>query len=78
LDWQLWVQAGDKPLPMRYVITSPWQTGAPQLEVSLRNWDTSPPVTEKQFTFSVPDGARKLDAFPVELMDDFPFAKEGQ
>jgi hypothetical protein len=78
VDWQLWVRAGDRPLPMRYVITSPWQTGAPQLEVSLRNWNTSPQVTDRQFTFSVPEGATKLDTFPAELMDDFPFAKEGQ
>jgi hypothetical protein len=78
VDWQLWVQAGDRPLPMRYVITSPWQTGAPQLEVSLRNWNTSPQVDDRQFTFQVPEGARKLDAFPAELLDDFPFAAEGQ
>jgi hypothetical protein len=63
---------------MRYVITSPWQTGAPQLEVSLRNWNTSPQVDDRQFTFQVPEGARKLDAFPAELLDDFPFAAEGQ
>jgi hypothetical protein len=77
-DWQLWVQAGDRPLPMRYVITSTWQTAAPQLEVSLRDWNTSPQVGDRQFTFPVPEGARKLDAVPAGLMDDFPFAKEGQ
>jgi hypothetical protein len=78
VDWQLWVQAGDRPLPMRYVITSPWQTGAPQLEVSLRHWNTSPQIDDQQFTFPVPEGARKLDAFPLELLDDYPFATEGQ
>jgi hypothetical protein len=77
-DWQLWIQAGDRPLPMRYVITSTWQTGAPQLEVSLRDWNTSPQISDRQFTFPVPEGARKLDAVPAGLMDDFPFAKEGQ
>jgi hypothetical protein len=76
-DWQLWVQAGDKPLPMRYVITSTWQTAAPQLEVSLRDWNTSPQIDDKQFTFSVPEGARKLDAMPAEDIDDVNSAKEG-
>lgn len=30
VDWQLWVTAGDKPLPLRYVVTTKWFTGAPQ------------------------------------------------
>jgi hypothetical protein len=77
-DWQLWVQAGDRPLPMRYVITSTWQTAAPQLEVSLRDWNTSPQITGRQFTFPVPDGARKLDAMPTADIDDVQSAKEQQ
>jgi hypothetical protein len=78
LDWQLWVRTGDAPLPMRYVITSTWQTGAPQLEVSLRDWNTSPQIGERQFTFSAPKGARKLDAMPTGDLDDVQYAKEGQ
>jgi hypothetical protein len=77
-DWQLWVRTGDRPLPMRYVITSTWQTGAPQLEVSMRDWNTSPQITDQQFTFSVPNGARKLDAIPTEDIDTVEFQKEGQ
>ena len=77
-DWQLWVRTGDQPLPMRYVITSTWLTGAPQLEVSMRDWNTSPRITDKQFTFSVPEGARKLDSIPFdEVLEDLP-EKEGQ
>jgi hypothetical protein len=75
-DWQLWVQAGDRPLPMRYVITSTWQTAAPQLEVSLRHWNTSPPITDQQFAFAVPEGARKLDTIPTEDIDDVRHTKE--
>lgn len=77
-DWQIWVQAGEKPLPMRYVITSTWQTGAPQLEVSLRDWNTNPQIADRQFAFSAPQGARKLDAMPTADIDDVPPAKEKQ
>jgi hypothetical protein len=77
-DWQLWIQTGDRPLPMRYVITSTWQTAAPQLEVSLRDWNTSPKIMDKQFSFSAPEGARKLDAMPTADIDDVQYAKEGQ
>jgi hypothetical protein len=77
-DWQLWVRTGDKPLPMRYVITSTWLTGAPQLEVSMRDWNTNPQITDKQFTFSVPPGATKLDAIPVEDIYEAQSEKEGE
>jgi hypothetical protein len=78
VDWELWVQTGDRPLPMRYVITSKLQAAAPQYEVSLRDWNTNPQLSDRQFTFSVPAGARKLDAMPVEDVDDVPYVKEGQ
>jgi hypothetical protein len=74
VDWQLWVQTGDRPLPMKYVITTKWDTGAPQFELNLRDWNTSPPITGKEFTFLAPEGARKLDAMPAD-MDEFPFTE---
>jgi hypothetical protein len=51
-DWQIWVQTGDVPLPMKYVITTKWLTGAPQYEIRLHDWDTSPDVADGQFTFT--------------------------
>lgn len=77
-DWQIWVRTGDKPLPMRYVITSTWLTGAPQLEVSMRDWNTNPQIKDKQFTFTVPAGASKLDAIPIDEIFDDLSDKEGQ
>jgi hypothetical protein len=77
-DWQLWVRTGDQPLPMRYVITSTWLTGAPQLEVSMRDWNTSPQLTDRQFTFPVPEGARKLDSIPFEQIFEDLSEKEGK
>jgi hypothetical protein len=77
-DWQLWVRTGDRPLPMRYVITSTWLTGAPQLEVSMRDWNTSPQLADQRFTFSVPAKAVKLDAIPSEDIFEDLSEKEGQ
>jgi hypothetical protein len=51
-DWQIWIQTGDVPLPMKYVITTKWLTGAPQYEIRLRNWNTNPQIADGQFTFS--------------------------
>ena len=78
VDWQLWVKAGDEPLPMKYVITSKWVTGAPQYSIRFRDWNTSPKITDNQFAFSVPKGATKLETMPVNEMGEFTSTEEGQ
>jgi hypothetical protein len=76
VDWQLWVQAGDAPLPMKYVITSKWHTAAPQYEVRFRDWNTKPRIKAGQFTFSVPKGARRLDTIPVNEMGELAIEED--
>lgn len=66
VDWQLWVRTGNMPLPMKYVITSKWQTAAPQYEIRFRDWQTSPRIALGQFSFKVPEGARKLENMVVD------------
>jgi len=70
VDWQLWVATGDKPLPMKYIITSKWVTAAPQYSIRFRNWDTDPGIEADQFSFSAPKGARKLDSIPVDALGE--------
>jgi len=70
LDWQIWIQAGDEPLPMKYVITSKWITGAPQYSVRFRNWNTKPQLPADHFDFSAPPGARELDQIPLNELGD--------
>jgi hypothetical protein len=65
VDWQLWVQTGDTPLPMKYVITSKWLTGAPQYTARFHNWNTKPKIDASQFEFKAPKGAQKLDSIAV-------------
>lgn len=78
VDWQIWVQTGDRPLPMKYVITSKLQAAAPQYEIRLRDWVTNPQINPKQFTFVAPQGARKLQTLPAIELDEFTVTKEGQ
>ncbi len=70
VDWQLWVRAGNIPLPMKYVITSKWLTGAPQYSIRFRNWDTSPQIARSQFEFVAPEGAKKLKAIRVNELGE--------
>lgn len=65
VDWQIWIRTGDTPLPLKYVITSKWVTGAPQHVVRLRDWNTTPQIKADQFTFTIPEGARNLETILV-------------
>jgi len=75
VDWQLWVQTGDRPLPMKYVITTKWVTGAPQYEIRLRDWNTDPRIAADRFTFIAPEGATQLEALPPSELEDFQEAE---
>jgi hypothetical protein len=70
VDWQLWVQAGDTPLPMKYVITSKWVTGAPEYSVRFADWDTKPQIEPNRFAFVPPAGAKRVDSIPVNEMGE--------
>jgi hypothetical protein len=67
VDWQLWVTTGDKPLPVRYVVTTKWFTGSPQFTLDLRKWNTSPQTDAARFAFAPPAGATKLDPASVTV-----------
>jgi len=61
VDWQIWIEAGDKPLPKKMVITTKWLTGAPQYTISVKQWDLSPKLKDDIFTFVAPKNAQKID-----------------
>jgi hypothetical protein len=67
VDWQLWVTVGDKPLPVRYVVTTKWFTSAPQFTLELKKWNTAPPTDAARFAFAPSAGATKLDPASVTV-----------
>jgi hypothetical protein len=70
VDWQLWVRAEGDPLPMKYVITTKWMTGAPQYTVRFLEWNIKPQIEAGLFDFKVPEGAKKLETVQVNSMGD--------
>ena len=66
VDWQLWVQDGEEPLPVKYVITSKWVTGAPEFSLQFSNWDVTPSIGPAVFTFTPPAGAKKYSSFSID------------
>lgn len=75
VDWQIWVQKGEQPLPLKYVITTKWVTGAPQYQLRLHNWNVAPQIDPAQFTFVVPEGAKKLEEIQADAIGEL--AEEG-
>ena len=77
VDWQIWVQKGEQPLPLKYVITSKWVAGAPQYSVRFSDWNVTPQIDAAQFTFEAPEGAKKLEQISADQIGEL-FVEEVQ
>lgn len=58
LDWQIWIENTKQPLPRRMVIVTR-DAKRSQYIVNL-TWELEPASSEKDFVFSVPDGAQRI------------------
>lgn len=61
VDWQLWVERGDRPLPRRYVIVTKDQRSLPEFVVELRDWEVAPTLAAADFEFTPPPGATEIE-----------------
>ncbi len=61
VDWQIWIEDGDKPLPRKFMITTKQVSGAPQFTVLIRSWDVAAKLSNQEFTFTPPKGAKKIE-----------------
>jgi len=61
VDWQIWIEDGDKPLPRKFILSSKKVSGEPEFTVLIRNWDVSPKLTDREFSFTPPKGAKKIE-----------------
>ena len=64
VDYQIWIQDGPQPLPLRYVVTGKDMRGSPQFTIELRNWQPNAPVPDDSFAFTPPAGAKKVAFAP--------------
>jgi hypothetical protein len=62
IEWQIWIDAGEKPLPRKLVISYVQEPGEPQYSAVIRRWTMDTPAPEGLFTFEAPEGAQKIDA----------------
>jgi hypothetical protein len=61
VDYQIWIQDGPQPVPLRYVITSKDMPSQPQFTLETRNWAPNAPLSADDFAFTPPAGARRIE-----------------
>jgi hypothetical protein len=59
VDWQLWIQNGEYPLPRKLLITTTDDEARPQY-TSVLTWNLAPSFDDEAFKFSPPADAHKI------------------
>ncbi len=59
LDWQVWIEEGSHPLPLKLVLTTTTDEARPQHEAIMK-WNLAPSYDEATFTFNPPPGTHKI------------------
>lgn len=64
IDWQVWIDAGERPLPRKFVIVYKKAVGSPRFSATLDNWVINPTVSDDTFVFQAPAGAVRIEILP--------------
>jgi hypothetical protein len=72
VDWQIWIQAGDQPLPRKFVVTTLADEARPQYQVVL-TWKLNATFDDKEFAFVPPK-----EAMPIAFEDLAAHARSRQ
>ncbi len=67
IDWQIWIDAGETPVPRKLLITFTNLAGQPQWSAELEGWDLAPDLDDDLFVFNPPADAERLD--PEQFRD---------
>jgi hypothetical protein len=67
IEWQIWIDAGDEPLPRKLLIAYVDERGVPQYSATVKRWSLKPAFTDELFRFEPPEGATRIDVGPAEL-----------
>jgi hypothetical protein len=72
VDWQIWVEKGERALPRKMLITTRYQVGDPQWQATL-DWDLKPAIDASTFAFKAPEGSTEIPfASPAAISGQTP------
>lgn len=69
-DWQIWIEAGTRPIPRKYVITSKGIGEAPQYTLRIKEWKTDVPADA--YAFKPDPSAKKIALGELGDIDEVP------
>ena len=61
VDWQLWLERGDRPLPRRLVVTFVNAPGEPEHLTVIKEWELDPALEGEMFSFDPPADWRRIE-----------------
>ena len=64
VDWQIWIEEGDRPLARKLVITTRDKLNAPQFTVVTKNWNLEPKFSIETFGFMPPRCPQEVEFVP--------------
>jgi hypothetical protein len=65
IDWQIWIEDSERPVPRKVVITFKEQPGHPQFTSIIDKWNLSAESPDSAFEFTPPPIAKRIDLTPV-------------
>ncbi len=66
INWQIWVDAGQQPLPRKVVITYKMELMAPQFVAVFSDWDFSTPLPDSSFVPVIPEDALEIEFAAIQ------------
>lgn len=72
IDWQIWIDAGAKPLPLKLVITYRTEPLAPQFTSVFSQWEFPSTIADKTFQFVPPAKAKRIPALMKTPQSEAP------
>jgi len=66
LEWQLWVDAENEPLPCKLLINYMDEPGEPQFTAVFHSWNLKPELSDDLFRFEPPEDAERMEARAFE------------
>jgi hypothetical protein len=61
VDFEVWIQDGPTPVPLRYVIVTKDMATRPEHTLEMRNWDTNASISDDDFKLAMPKDAKRID-----------------
>ena len=61
IDWQIWIEEGERLLPRKLTITYKKLPGSPQYTAVLSDWNFSVSLEDGEFIFNPPADAERIE-----------------